>query len=326
MSRWPCTCARLNGAVIGDPTGNRTLSFDIGTVPALVDGNGNGNGEADVGEPGYISLTYQLIVGAGAGATPTPGDYRNKVTAVDVCDQCRLSNTAQVDVEVVLDPLFDLGTIIGKVFDDKNANNVQDDGEGGLAGAMVVLDDGSYVLTDAYGRYHFPAVFAGQRLLKINLDSLPAGSGITGGRLTRVLTITPGLLAKASFGVSYEQRIECLGRAGESASLLTRQLSDAPLALMGSLPQQSLLVNGSRVTLPRVDAVLRQGEADTEVLNFNNADLVEAVHFAIEVSDAAAVAQWQVQVMRAEGEVLRSLSGEGALPNNLAWDGLEVRC
>src|SRR6266705_330196 len=42
--------ARLNGAPAADPTGNRTLTFDLGTVPALVDSNGNGRADPD--EPG----------------------------------------------------------------------------------------------------------------------------------------------------------------------------------------------------------------------------------------------------------------------------------
>ncbi|MEE8129326.1 MAG: DUF11 domain-containing protein, partial [Vicinamibacterales bacterium] len=92
--------ARLDGAPIPDPTGNRTLVFDIGTVPAFLDGNGNGT--ADPGEPGYLVLTYQLVVGSGA----TPGRYPNTVVGKDFCEICVISNVAGAAVDVTIDPLF----------------------------------------------------------------------------------------------------------------------------------------------------------------------------------------------------------------------------
>jgi len=76
-------------------------------------------------------------------------------------------------VTVTLDPLFDLGTIIGKVFEDQDSDGRQGPGEAGIPGAMVALDDGTYAITDPFGRYHFPAVRPGQRLVKVNLLSLP---------------------------------------------------------------------------------------------------------------------------------------------------------
>src|SRR6185369_12882547 len=103
----------------------------------------------------------------------TPGDYRNSAVAKDVCATCPISNTDEAVVKVRTDELFSLGTILGKVFDDQDGNGRQSAREGGIAGAMVALDDGSYALTDAQGRYHFPAVEPGDRLAKINLASLP---------------------------------------------------------------------------------------------------------------------------------------------------------
>src|SRR5207247_3696602 len=141
--------ARLNGAPAADPTGNRTLTFDLGTVPALADSNGNGR--ADPGEPGYMALSYQLVIGSGA----TPGEYTNTAVARDVCALCVISNRAEAAVSVVMDRLFDLGTIIGKVFEDKDRDGRQGPDERGVSGVMVALDDGTYGLTHEYVRYHF---------------------------------------------------------------------------------------------------------------------------------------------------------------------------
>ena len=154
-------------------------------------------------------------------------------------------NSLPAATKAAHDPLFDLGTIIGKVFDDQNANNIQDEGERGVAGAMVVLDDGTYVLTDAYGRYHFPAVHPGQRLVKINIDSLPSGSALSLGRATEVVSITPGLLAKANFAVSAPRRTERMGRAGETATPILPSVPSGrpslPLISVQVVPRSVLL-------------------------------------------------------------------------------------
>ena len=86
------------------------LVSQIGDVQPLVDGNGNG--VADSGESGYLRLTYAMIVGAGARI----GSYENVATAVDQCDFCAISQAATAALEINSDPVFDLGTIIGKVF------------------------------------------------------------------------------------------------------------------------------------------------------------------------------------------------------------------
>jgi len=166
--------ARLDGNVIADPLPGPPIVFDIGDVAALADGNGNG--VADPGEGGYHTLSYSMIVGAGARI----GSYGNRAVAIDVCDACTISQPVSVDLEITADPIFDLGTIIGKVFDDLDGNGWQDRGEPGISGAMVALDNGSYVLTDTYGRYHFPAVKPGQRMVKLNIHSIAANASVTG--------------------------------------------------------------------------------------------------------------------------------------------------
>jgi len=65
---------QANGSV-AQIHGQPPLTFDIGAVPAFVDSNGNGR--ADPGEPGYMTLSYQLVIGSEA----TPGNYVNTATA-----------------------------------------------------------------------------------------------------------------------------------------------------------------------------------------------------------------------------------------------------
>ena len=49
--------------------------------------------------------------------------------------------------------VFDCGDIIGKVFDDRNRNGYQDEGEPGLPGVRIATVRGLLVTTDPYGRF-----------------------------------------------------------------------------------------------------------------------------------------------------------------------------
>jgi CSLREA domain-containing protein len=308
--------ALLDGVSMSDPTGNRTLTFNLGTVAALDDANGNG--EADRGEAGFHNLRYQLIVGSGA----TPGDYSNAITGNDGCALCVISNTATAEVEVVLDPLFDLGTIIGKVFHDKDGDGHQSEGEKGVAGAMVVLEEGTYVLTDSYGRYHFPAVQPGQRLLKINRSTLPSGTGLTTSE-ARVLSVTPGLLVKANFGVSIDLIEMDVGRKGERAINIDVSESMGSVDLMGNANIGVLVINGSLANLPTAEVQLHVNGLAVEKLDLSDGKLANPGQFHTKVTAAEKVKDWSLTIMTPKGVVVRQFSEEGVPPAVVLWDGLD---
>lgn len=306
--------ARLNGQAMPDPGGNRTLTFALGTVPALVDGNANGR--ADPGEQGYVAVSYQLVVGSGA----VPGEYANTAVAKDACDLCLISNVDDAKVSVTLDPVFDLGTIIGKVFEDTDRNGLQDRGEPGVASAMVVLDDGTYVLTDEHGRYHFPAVRPGQRLVKINLRDVMDGAMATTDE-TLVLSVTPGLLAKANFGVLHLQNVsETIGRPGVLGLLMMGEEGQEPIEVVGSVEALTVLINGRRAPVPTNN--VRMGlERFEEIVDMKGDLLDHDVEFQVAVDHPGDVSGWSLTVMDAQGEPVRIMRGEGGPPPAVSWDG-----
>ena len=304
---------RLNGQAAADPAGNRTLTFEIGTIPALVDKNGNGR--ADQGEPGFTSLSYQLVIGAGA----TPQTYVNTAIAKDVCPSCTISNSDQARVAVTLDPLFDLGTIIGKVFQDKNGDGYQDPDEPGIGNAMVALDNGTYAMTDEYGRYHFPAVTPGQRLLKINLHSLPPGSTVT-TRESLVVAVTSGLLAKANFGIQYHSDTESIGRHGEGGLILSSETNRKPLEVIGNVEEPAVLVNGDRAKLKKSDLHIVPDNPD-QIIDIKMQQQSDPAEFRTELSDYNAVKTWKLIITDLQEREVYSRQGEGAPPKVLGWDG-----
>jgi len=315
--------ARMNGAALADPSGNRPLILAIGTVPARADANGNG--QADPGEPGYLVLGYQLVVGSGA----TPKAYVNTAVAVDVCDQCGISREASAQVTVVLDPVFDLGTIIGKVFEDKNKNGWQDEGEAGVPAAMVALDDGTYALTDKHGRYHFAGVSPGQRLVKINLQGFASGA-TTSTDEARVVAVTPGLLAKANFGVAYEHDVERIGRPSEMGMAFAADKNDKPIQVTGNVPAWMVLINGKLATLSSSDVRLQMEGVEDVIEIKGYPDEIKAqpdgqedkpIKFWLDIDRPEEMTAWKLMIMDSQGAVIRTLHGEGLPEEAVQWDG-----
>ncbi|MFN0151653.1 MAG: OmpA family protein [bacterium] len=234
--------ATLDGTPIADPAAERTMVFDVGAVPGLIDANGNGR--VDAGETGYATLRYRLVVGAGA----TPGPYASSVVARDVCAECVISNTAEASVTVTADPLFSLGTIIGRVFEDADGDGRLGSGEDGVANAMVALDDGTYALTDARGLYHISTVRPGYRVVKINLGSLPGVASATTDE-AQVVTVTSGLLAKANFGVTFERESVVVGQSPIVALDIETGEPEETVDVRGNVNGHVVAVNGEPVAV-----------------------------------------------------------------------------
>ncbi len=149
--------------------------------------------------------TYKLLLVVGAGVQP--GEYVNSVRVVGTVDGLARSNIANATVRVVPDPLFDCSEIIGKVFDDANANGYQDEGEKGVPNVRLATVNGFLVTTDEYGRYHIacaaiPNADRGSNfLLKLDERTLPTGYRVTTEN-PRDVRVTRGKMSKLNFGVT----------------------------------------------------------------------------------------------------------------------------
>ncbi len=305
--------SRINGIQTQDPSGIHQLNFLIGNIDALSDKNGNG--QADAGESGYQMLSYQLIIGSGA----KPGDYINNAYAIDVCNRCLISNRVESKVEVVIDPIFDLGTIIGKVFGDHDGDGHQSKGEIGIGGAMVVLDNGSYVLTDEYGRYHFSAVAPGHRLLKINLPHL-ADNAVVTTEEALIVSVTPGLLAKANFGVRYIFEKNSIGRDLVKGVTMEGDSSQKPIQIQGYAEVMLAVINGTVKHLSNSNVNLNSLNMDNTI-KIKGGELETPAIFNVQIDDNDRVESWSFVINDSDGKHVYTLSGRGPLPSILEWNG-----
>jgi uncharacterized repeat protein (TIGR01451 family) len=148
--------------------------------------------------------TFGLVLTAGAGVAG--GDYVNESTAYNGATNSLISNLATATVRVVGDPTFDCPDLIGKVFDDANANGVDDPGEKGIAGVRLVTAQGLLVTTDAQGRYHIvcplmPDAAGANFIVKVDERTLPSGYRLTTDN-PETVRLTAGKVSKLNFGAS----------------------------------------------------------------------------------------------------------------------------
>ncbi len=190
------------------------------------------------------TFTLVLTIGAGVGAS----DYVNQATAYNGLTHQLISNVASATVRIVGDPTFDCPDLIGKVFDDANANGVQDAGEKGIAGVRLVTAQGLLVTTDAQGRYHIacpviPNADSGSNfVLKVDERTLPSGYRLTTDN-PETVRLTAGKVSKLDFGATIHHvvRIEVNAAAYEGGALrasVTERLD----ALVESLKDQASIV------------------------------------------------------------------------------------
>ncbi len=260
-----------------------------------------------------VLIRYLLRVGSGA----VQGDHENLATPY--LSGVAAGAIARVTVRVTADPTFDLATIVGKVFEDSNENDWQDPDEPGIGGAMVALDDGTYALTDDTGRYHFPVLQPGQRMVKLNLRSLPAGSTVTGEE-SRILSLTPGIMARATFGVITRREVRTIGSPGEAAPGLIATPEPTPLQIVGDTETRTVRVNGAEIRLPSAGVQLRVQNLDG-IVRIGESGLEGPVSFEVGIEGSRPVRRFALSILDAQGSPVRVLRGEGAPPAEISWDG-----
>ncbi|MCZ2105235.1 MAG: hypothetical protein OZ923_12150 [Comamonadaceae bacterium] len=183
--------------------------------------------------------TFQMLLMVGAGVGE--GEYVNQTWSINDTVKERISNVATATVRVVPDPLFDCSDLIGTVFDDKNANGYQDQGELGIPNVRVVTVRGLLVTSDAQGRFHvacadIPQADHGSNfVMKLDERTLPSGYRLTTEN-PRDVRVTRGKMVKLNFGATVHKvlRLEVDQRAftpdtDELAPVWAARL--APLAL-----------------------------------------------------------------------------------------------
>jgi uncharacterized repeat protein (TIGR01451 family) len=145
--------------------------------------------------------TLNIIYAAVITPDAVRGDGRNVA-------QERRSNIASFLMRIRPGILSDCGTIVGRVFVDKNFDGEQQPGEPGVPNAVIYMDDGNRITTDTDGLFSLANVIAGNRSGTLDLSSLPGYSlapnlyFIEGNSQSRLVRLAPGGMARMNFAVT----------------------------------------------------------------------------------------------------------------------------
>jgi uncharacterized repeat protein (TIGR01451 family) len=146
---------KINSVPSGNPTisaDGRTLTFNVGT---LAGGS-------------VTTINYVAEVTAGTRL----GEAIN--TAIATAAAGEKSNNAHATVTIRDDFMRTRSTLMGRVMTGA-CNDKTGEGTGGVEGVRVYLEDGSFVISDKRGMFHFEGVRAGLHVAQLDLDSLPDG-------------------------------------------------------------------------------------------------------------------------------------------------------
>ena len=130
--------ATIGGVAVEPTRDGRTLTWEAQSITAS----------------GSLTVQFLTVIGSGVGE----GEYVNQTYTLEGSSGTLISNIATATVVVTPDPVFDCSELIGKVYNDINANGYQDkdEGEQGLKGIRLANTYGLLVTTDQHGRYHIP--------------------------------------------------------------------------------------------------------------------------------------------------------------------------
>jgi len=149
-------------------------------------------------------LTYRLVLGMGAGA----GDGQNTATATAKTSRgaTLAAGPATARVFVRPAPFSNDQVVLGRAWVDLNGNKVHDEGEPPVPGVVLLMEDGTRIIADRFGRFSVPEIRTGDhvvRLLEHNIpDSLePVILGVrsTNDPWMRFVSPSASGMAKANF-------------------------------------------------------------------------------------------------------------------------------
>ncbi len=204
------------------------------------------------------------------------------------------SATKSLILTVTADPLFDLGVIVGKVFDDRNENQIQDDGETGVPGVKLATEEGIVVITDRHGRFHIPAIKPGRHIVKIDGHTLPQGAKFVTEE-SLLLKTTEGMFHVANFAV---------------------KMPGAQIPQNYQDQLNVLITQGNDVIPPKLAISM-----EPSVLRMGIGVFEKDPRFGISTNYAELVSGWKIEIRDEFGEEVWTGYGLGSPPAEAPWNG-----
>ncbi|MDH3342585.1 MAG: OmpA family protein, partial [Gammaproteobacteria bacterium] len=222
--RYQASSLSVDGVVSAEPiisSDGRSLQFNVATLL-----------------PGAsVEIKYVTEIGAGS----PNGNAINTATAID--DQGVQSNVAQASVKIYEDLIKSHSFIVGKVI---NADCGEDDRNlPGFPNAKIYMEDGSYVVTDAEGLYHFEGVTPGVHVVQLDTETIPDNLEIVaceentrfaGTAYSQFVDVKGGTMWRANFYVREKDPIKDIATLSLESDLNNEEIKYAINISNGSIP------------------------------------------------------------------------------------------
>ena len=156
------------------------------------------------------NITYRVLIGS----TALGGDGINRAIAQgkdsETDGKTLTSLEAHWPIEIERGVINTDGIIVGKVYHDINRDGIQqkEDGELGVAGVRIYMENGNFVVTDPEGKYNFYGVSAKTHVLKVDRTTIPNATELVtqsnrnaGDAGSRFVDLKYGELHRADFGI-----------------------------------------------------------------------------------------------------------------------------
>ena len=180
--------------------GNTTTQVTVSTTP-VQNRTVAINYAGSIPPQGSLNVVYAVTV--------TPDGMRGSGRNLAIATTANAtSNTASHLLRIRPGILSDCGTLIGRVFVDKNFDGEQQAGEPGVPNAVIFMDDGNRIITDANGIYSVANVISGNRTATLDYTSLPGYIQapnlykIQNNSQSRLVKLAPGSMARINFAVT----------------------------------------------------------------------------------------------------------------------------
>lgn len=253
--------ARLDGKATPDPVG--------GVGPTLV---------WPIAAALPVAAEHTLRYRARIGATALQGDGIEHSQASAEAPDAVLSNVARTKVKVEAGVFSDRAIVLGTVYADCNANGLQDEGEAGIPGVRLWMEDGTSVMTDGAGRFSLYGLTPRTHVLKLDAITLPAGTTPlattqrhAGDGASRFVDPRAGELQRADFalagcGAALDTQIAARRQAARGADAeMAASLRTALTATPTAAPQDLRALPASGTIGASVKAAAPQAAASAPV-------------------------------------------------------------
>ncbi len=252
--------ARLDGKAVEPEINGRELVWD----------------DLDLNTNEVRTIKLLLVVGSGV----SEGEYVNRALVFNNSLGTAVSGEATATVRVIPDPDFDCTDVIGKVFDDRNLNGLQEAGEPGLSGVRLATARGLIASTDEHGRYHITCAVVPDEdrgsnfIMKLDDRSLPTGYRVVTEN-PRVQRATRGKLMRFNFGATIHH-------------LVTIDIADGVFE-----PQTSLLRMQWRSKIAQLLQVLKESPSVLRLSYLADVESEKLVHDRLKALKEQIAERWE---------------------------------